>query len=56
MPTATPKQITVWFDYVSKNFAYRSAWGLGGLIAIVVHVGWDLRWCGKSACKPIKRL
>lgn len=33
----TPKQITVWFDYVSKNFAYRSAWGLGGLIAIVLN-------------------
>jgi hypothetical protein len=33
----TPKQITVWFDYVSKNFAYRSAWGLGGLIAVVLN-------------------
>lgn len=33
----TPKQITVWFDYVSKNFAYRSSWGLGGVIAVVLN-------------------
>jgi hypothetical protein len=33
----TPKQITVWFDYVFKNFSYRSAWGLGGLIAVVLN-------------------
>ena len=37
----TPKQITVWFDYVSKNFAYRSAWGLGGLIAVVLNENED---------------
>lgn len=37
----TPKQVTVWFDYVSKNFAYRSAWGLGGLIAIVLNENED---------------
>ena len=30
----TPKQITVWFDYVSKNFCYLSTWGLGGLISV----------------------
>jgi hypothetical protein len=31
------KQTTVWFDYVSKNFSYRSARGLGGLIAVVLN-------------------
>jgi hypothetical protein len=31
-----PKAITNWFDYVSKNFTYRSAWGLGSVIAVVL--------------------
>jgi hypothetical protein len=35
----TPESITTWFDYVSKNFAYRSAWGLGGVIAVVLNEG-----------------
>jgi superfamily II DNA/RNA helicase len=33
----TPKEITTWFDYVSKNFTYRSAWGLGSVLAIVLN-------------------
>ncbi len=33
----TPKEITAWFDYVSKNFAYRSAWGLAGVIAVILN-------------------
>jgi hypothetical protein len=33
----TPKEITTWFEYVSKNFTYRSAWGLGSVLAIVLN-------------------
>ena len=33
----SPKEITKWFDYVSKNFIYQSSWGLGSLIAVVLN-------------------
>jgi len=33
-----PKEITIWFDYVSQNFIYRGAWGLGALIGVMLDL------------------
>src|SRR4051812_24722835 len=31
-----PKHITSWFHFVSQNFIYRSTWGLGGIIGLLL--------------------
>ena len=43
-----PEQITTWFDYVSQNFTYRSAWGLGSLIAVVLNEN------GENPVRPLE--
>lgn len=34
-------KITKWFDFVSKNFIYRGAWGLGSVIGVLLDKGED---------------
>lgn len=34
-----PNRITKWFDFVSKNFIYRGAWGLGSVIGVLLDDG-----------------
>jgi hypothetical protein len=31
-----PSKITYWYDFVSKNFIYRGAWGLGSIIGLLL--------------------
>lgn len=31
-----PKQITAWYQFVSDNFIYRGAWGLGSVIGVLL--------------------
>jgi superfamily II DNA/RNA helicase len=31
-----PNEITDWYDFVSKNFIYRGAWGLGSIIGLLL--------------------
>jgi hypothetical protein len=30
------KQLSKWYDYVSKNFAYRFNWGMGSIVALII--------------------
>lgn len=32
----TPKEITNWYDFVAQNFIYRSVWGLGSIIGLLL--------------------
>lgn len=32
----TPREITTWYDFVSQNFIYRGAWGLGSIIGLLL--------------------
>jgi len=43
-----PNEITNWYDFVSKNFVYRGAWGLGSLIGVLLD--------GVPGQPPIKAL
>jgi hypothetical protein len=36
IPHPAPKHITNWFAFVSKNFVYRGAWGLGSVIGLLL--------------------
>lgn len=31
-----PKQISEWYDYVSKNFSYKATWGIGSLLNLLM--------------------
>jgi len=33
-----PKQITKWFQFVSENFIYRGAWGIGSLLGLLLDL------------------
>jgi hypothetical protein len=43
-----PKEITSWYDFVAQNFVYRSAWGLGSLIGLLLD--------GAEGEQPIRAL
>ncbi|UVT18402.1 MAG: DEAD/DEAH box helicase [Nitrospira sp.] len=34
-----PGEITTWYEFVAQNFVYRSAWGLGSLIGLLLDAG-----------------
>ena len=34
----TPKETTVWYEFVAKNFIYRGAWGLGSVIGLLLDL------------------
>ena len=34
-----PKKITSWYEFVSQNFVYRGAWGLGSIIGLLLEAG-----------------
>ncbi len=36
-----PREITTWYDFVSKNFIYRASWGLGSVIGLLLDVDRD---------------
>jgi hypothetical protein len=33
----TPKQVSAWHDYISKNFIYKLNWGIGSVISLVFN-------------------
>jgi hypothetical protein len=33
-----PNEITSWYDFVSQNFIYRGAWGLGSIIGVLLDL------------------
>ena len=41
-------KITIWFDFVAKNFIYRGAWGLGSVIGLLMD--------GAEGEEPIRAL
>ncbi len=34
-----PREITTWYDFVSQNFIYRGAWGLGSILGLLLDAG-----------------
>lgn len=38
-PQPRPNQITKWYDFVSQNFIYRGAWGLGSVLGLLLDLG-----------------
>jgi hypothetical protein len=42
------KDVTAWFEFVSKNFVYRASWGVGSILGLVLD--------GEGEQSPIKAL
>jgi hypothetical protein len=34
-----PNQITKWYQFVAQNFIYRGAWGIGGILGLLLDLG-----------------